>query len=218
MGCCIAIAFVISLVRKGWFAVFPSRRPEPELFAPPAYRPAPGGLGPVAGVSAARLPAGGPRPIAATAQAGRLAPMFLGAFALTGMLYMATVFALTRFDLASTGSATVGWSARNVVLAALILTALVGAAATYDGAGISRASFGVVLLGAGFAWVGLGVLDMHGFSLLNLAHDDAGCACACCGTTHGSLLADTVFHGVGLVAVLAGAAQLAKQRRAPVAA
>ena len=206
MGCCIAIAFVISLVRTGWFAVFPGRRPEPELFAPPARRPAPGDAIAVAvAVIAAARPA-----------RARLTPMFLGAFALTGMLYMATVFALTRFGLASTGAATVGWTTRNIVLAALILAALVSAAVTYDGAGIPRSSFGAVLLGAGSAWLGFGVLDMHGFSLLNLA--SGGCPCGCCATTHGSLVADLAFHGVGLVTVVAGVALLSKLRRSSVAA
>jgi hypothetical protein len=38
MGCCIAAAFLISLVRRGWFALFPGRAPEVVLFAPAAVR------------------------------------------------------------------------------------------------------------------------------------------------------------------------------------
>lgn len=42
MGCCLAVAFVISLVRRAWFAVLPGRLPDRSPFAPPAFRPAPG--------------------------------------------------------------------------------------------------------------------------------------------------------------------------------
>jgi hypothetical protein len=42
MGCCIAIAFVIALVRGAYFHVFPHRRPPEGGFAPPAVRTAPG--------------------------------------------------------------------------------------------------------------------------------------------------------------------------------
>lgn len=42
MACCIAIAFVIGVVRKVWFRLFPSRERAELLFAPVASRPAPG--------------------------------------------------------------------------------------------------------------------------------------------------------------------------------
>jgi len=42
MGCCIAIALVIGVVRTAWFKLFPSRAPVQIAFAPPARRPAPG--------------------------------------------------------------------------------------------------------------------------------------------------------------------------------
>src|SRR5437763_3061400 len=42
MGCCIAIALVIGVVRTAWFKLFPSRAPVHMAFAPPARRPAPG--------------------------------------------------------------------------------------------------------------------------------------------------------------------------------
>ena len=139
--------------------------------------------------------------------------MCCGAFALTGMLYMATVFSLTQFGLASTDPATLGWSVRNVVLALLILAALVAAAATYDG--VPSTSFGAVLLGAGTAWFGFGVLDMHAFAVLSLVHPSSACAC-CCPAGHGSLLADAAFHGIGLIAALAGGAVLVRQRQVTV--
>ena len=42
MGCCIAAAFLISLVRRAWFALALGRPVDPELFAPMARRAAPG--------------------------------------------------------------------------------------------------------------------------------------------------------------------------------
>lgn len=42
MGCCIAIALVIGVVRTAWFKLFPSRAPVQMTFAPPARRAAPG--------------------------------------------------------------------------------------------------------------------------------------------------------------------------------
>ena len=51
MGCCIALAALIALVRRGWSALT-GREPAPAAhFAPPARRPAPGGA--VAVVAAA---------------------------------------------------------------------------------------------------------------------------------------------------------------------
>lgn len=42
MGCCIALALLISLARRAWFKVVPGSAPEQVLFAPPARRAAPG--------------------------------------------------------------------------------------------------------------------------------------------------------------------------------
>jgi hypothetical protein len=42
MACCIAIALVVAMVRKGWYALLPGRRPPEPGFAPPAYRAGPG--------------------------------------------------------------------------------------------------------------------------------------------------------------------------------
>ena len=41
MACCIAIALVIALIRTGWYALLPGRRPPESGFAPSAYRAGP---------------------------------------------------------------------------------------------------------------------------------------------------------------------------------
>ncbi len=43
MGCCLALAYLVALVRRTWFAVAPGVCPTTAAFAPPARRPAPGG-------------------------------------------------------------------------------------------------------------------------------------------------------------------------------
>jgi hypothetical protein len=45
MGCCIALALLISLARRAWFKVVPGSARAPVLFAPLAWRPAPGESG-----------------------------------------------------------------------------------------------------------------------------------------------------------------------------
>ena len=65
MGCCVALAYLVALVRRGWFAVVPGAHAAQAAaaFAPPARRPAPGSVtvaaGPpvVARTAASRRPA-----------------------------------------------------------------------------------------------------------------------------------------------------------------
>ncbi len=129
MGCCIALAFLISLGRRAWFAAFPGRRPEVVMFAPPARRPAPG---------------------EAWVRAGAASPAA---------------------------------SARRTAVP------------------------GLVLLGAGVAWCGAGVLNA-------LFRHASSCPCACCGDAHPSLLTHVVAHAAGLLAMAAGAALLAARHGA----
>ncbi|PWN01377.1 hypothetical protein DJ010_17560 [Nocardioides silvaticus] len=51
MGCCVALAYLVAVVRRGWFAVVPGARAAQAAaaFAPPARRPAPGGVAVAAG-------------------------------------------------------------------------------------------------------------------------------------------------------------------------
>ena len=44
MGCCVALAYLFALARRAWFAVAPGAPAAAVLFAPPAQRPAPGGV------------------------------------------------------------------------------------------------------------------------------------------------------------------------------
>ncbi|WP_183093135.1 hypothetical protein [Nocardioides stalactiti] len=57
MGCCLALAYVVALVRRGWFAAVGGAPAPTASFAPPARRPAPGGT----------LVASGPAPAVAWA-------------------------------------------------------------------------------------------------------------------------------------------------------
>lgn len=42
MGCCVALAYLVALLRRTWFSVVPETGPLTVAFAPPARRPAPG--------------------------------------------------------------------------------------------------------------------------------------------------------------------------------
>lgn len=44
MGCCVALAYLVALVRRAWFSVVPGEPATAPAFAPPARRPAPGGI------------------------------------------------------------------------------------------------------------------------------------------------------------------------------
>ena len=57
MGCCLALASLFALVRRAWFRVTGREPAQAALFAPPARRPAPGGVA-VASGPAVELAAG----------------------------------------------------------------------------------------------------------------------------------------------------------------
>lgn len=42
MGCCLALAYLVAVARRAWFAVVPDAPATAVAFAPPARRPAPG--------------------------------------------------------------------------------------------------------------------------------------------------------------------------------
>ena len=44
MGCCVALAYLFALARRAWFTVASGAPAATVLFAPPARRPAPGGV------------------------------------------------------------------------------------------------------------------------------------------------------------------------------
>lgn len=186
MGCCIAVALVIALVRGAWFRVFPARRPPDAGFAPPAWRAAPG-LGDVAsGPVRTRepVPPTGSRLSMALGAAAVTTALYAGITALlwsTGLAHQLTDDGLTR-------------PLRDVLVAGFGITAVVTAAVLYRGPVPQPAGRGAVLTGAGLTWTGLGLLDMHVFGVLHL--------------DHGAVAAASVFHGVGLLALGAGAGLL----------
>lgn len=179
MGCCIAVTFVIGLVRRAWFVALPGRAPAGMLFAPPARRAAPGEVGPPP-----------ERPVVSGARRAGL-PLCLGAVAVTTALYAGVVGVMRWTGVVEPATAPqMGWAARGVVLAAVSVIAVAVAAARFDGAVVARTGTAAVLFGAGAAWFGLGVLDMHVFGLFELA----------------PVSVDLAFHGVGVAAMVVGVA------------
>lgn len=191
MGCCIAIALVIALVRKAWFALVPGGAPPDPMFAPPARRNADGS--PVA----TRVPV-----VDAVAPASRGA-ICLGAAAVTTALYAGVVAVLRWTGAAeSLPGAAVSWPVRDVVVGLIGAALIVAAAVRYRG-GRPRGSRAPVLFGAGAAWFGLGVLDMHVLGVVHLGH---------------SVTSDVLFHGPGLLAMTLGAGAFAAELRRQAAA
>lgn len=118
MGCCIAIAFVIAVVRRAWYAVRLGQAPTEVLFAPSARRAGPGETAPPS------------RPAARARERTRWGPILLGAGAVwTGLGILAMhVFGLRVAlvaDLAVHGAG----------LAAMATGALVGVASSSRVAG-----------------------------------------------------------------------------------
>ena len=72
MGCCVALAALVAVVRRAWFTMTGREPAEAALFAPPARRPAPGGLAvAVAAAPATTIAVRSPDP-AAIRQAARM--------------------------------------------------------------------------------------------------------------------------------------------------
>ena len=152
MGCCIAAALIISLARKGWFAIFPGRRPVVRAFAPPARRSAPG-ASPAASQPAVLSPV--------AVRRGGEAPI---AIAATVALYVTTI-ALLRMagSLVEGSDPVIPWLARDLVLAGVFGLAL---AIAHGRAARDVPRF---LAFAGTTWSVLAIADMHVFGLFDLA-------------------------------------------------
>ncbi len=197
MGCCIAIAMVIAAVRGAWFRLFPHRRPPETGFAPPAYRPAPG---------AADRPAP-TGPILAVAPTGT-APwtaMLLGAAAITIAVYAAAIELLSLTGVQESGTPT----SRHVLLAALGLAALIGAATCPGRPLPPTRSRGVVLTSAGAVWTVLSLVDMHLFHAFHAAgHHHSG--------SSGHSVASVLVHGVGFLVLAVGLGHLLRRSSGPV--
>lgn len=90
MGCCVALAAVIAVVRRAWFAVVPHAAPATPGFAPPARRPAPGATASAAivPVQARALDRGGDR-VAALFVLGGLAWFVVGVVGMHGFGWFA---------------------------------------------------------------------------------------------------------------------------------
>lgn len=189
MACCIAIAFVFGVVRAVWFQIFPSRRPAPPGFAPPAYRSAPGTQAPTAR---------GTAPVAAPVRPDTPRAAMARGVAVGTLSYAVAVLVLVATGLAR--SATGPWVARDVTLVLIATTALVTALALHSPVPRFRP---VVVATVGATWVELGLLDMHLLGLFEFPHHP--------------VLLDLFFHGSGfaLLALALPAALPALTRTAP---
>ena len=140
MGCCLAVAFLMSLVRRVWLTIVPQSPAESALFATPAVR-----MGP--------SPADRPLPQVVRAESRqRVAkPRILAA---TLLAYVATVQALVWLDVMIDAGRP--WLTRDIILALILAVLLIRPAGS--------------LISAGLLWFALGVADMHLFGVIALPH------------------------------------------------
>ena len=193
MLCCIAVAFVIGMVRQGWRSLTLAGDTGPAAPLPPAARrPQPG----AAAAPAAPAPPT-PRSRWESDVLTRARAALELRFAAAGIvLYTAALALLLAVGAADGGTTDAGWITRDLLFAALAVIALVVArhAAGSEPSPRGRERLACGLMGVGAIWLELGLLDMHLFGLFELAH--------------GALLWDAVFHGAGAAAFVAGWALL----------
>lgn len=188
MGCCIAIAMVIAVVRGAWFKLFPHRRGPESGFAPPAFRPAPG-----AEAVAFRAP------LPATPVSRATAPwtaMLLGAAAVTVAAYAAAIELLAVAGVLHTAAPL----SRHALFALLGLAALLGAATCPGRPLPARRSIGVVLTSVGATWTALSLADMHLFGALSGGHHHSGHSAS-----------NLFVHGVGVAVLAVGLGRLLRR-------
>ena len=105
--------------------------------------------------------------------------------AVTGIVYLVFVSGLIAVGAAQSREDDVAaWAARSLIVAVLAIDALIRTSAGQTGGA------GAALMGAGTAWLVLGLVDMHVLRLLDVAH--------------GSPVWDGVFHGLGSALFVAG--------------
>ena len=165
MLCCVAFGLVVASILRAFRRVT-GRGPEvTTVFAPPARRPAPGA--PAAPPPAPVTPPRAPAP--ARARTGRAGPI-LRATAAGGAVYLVAVAALLAAGAASTSAGGATWTLRSLAYLVAAAGALIAAAAAPSPAApvAKRETLGCALVGAGAAWLELGLLDMHLFGLLRI--------------------------------------------------
>lgn len=140
MGCCLAVAFLMSLVRRVWITVAPRSAVRSAPFATPAVR-----MGP----NPAARPT--PRVVIPESQQRTARPRILAA---TLLAYVATVQALAWLDVMVDAGRP--WLARDITLALILAAVLIRPAGS--------------LISAGLLWFALGVADMHLFGVVALPH------------------------------------------------
>ncbi len=141
MGCCLAVAFLMSLVRRAWITVVPRSAVESAPFAPAAARPGPN-------------PAASPMPRVVTPEP-RQREAKRRILAATLLAYVAAVEALVWLDVMVDSGRT--WLVRDLTLALILAALLIRPAGS--------------MVSAGLLWFALGVADMHLFDVIALPHD-----------------------------------------------
>lgn len=195
MLCCIGIAFLIGVLRRGWAAVLPGERPRVLTpLPPPAYRPQPGTISTLMPSRPAASGAGNRWDTGLLTRSRTACEL---RFAAVGTaVYTAAVALLLMAGAADGAASTAGWLRRDALFAALAAAGLLLARHWSHGrsplSGRERIACG--LMGVGAIWLELGILDQHVFGLFAISH--------------GSLGWDLAFHGIGTLAFVAGWALL----------
>jgi len=158
MGCCIAIALLIGVVRTWWFKLFPSRAPVQMAFAPPARRAAPGAVVAPAAVPETGVPrvAGPAGPARVSARAG-----WIVAPAVALAVYAATIAAVSGADAIDSSRPVVVWVVLAVVFVVVALAASAGSHTPASLGSDPAAALGTPLILAGVAWLAVSELDAH---------------------------------------------------------
>ncbi len=111
-------------------------------------------------------------------------------------MYAAAVALLLLFGAADGEASTADWLMRDALFVLLMAASLLVARHWSYGRSplAGRERLACALMGVGAIWLELGILDQHLFGLFAIAH--------------GSLAWDLAFHGIGMLAFLAGWALL----------
>ena len=191
MVCCLALVVLIAAARRAWFALPGTGEPQEPGFAPPARRPAPGAeaASPAEGVLTA------PRSVRPPAVVAVARGFVAGTW-----IYMASLVLLAALGAVELSGAASPWVVRSAFAAAVVAAALWAAGRAPAPAG---STIGCALIGGGAAFSLWSLVDMHAYSLVEIAD--------------GSLLWDASVHGVGPMMVTAGIL-LTRRRPASVAA
>ena len=185
MLCCLVLLMLFGLIRRA-DGIGP--------FPPPARRTA----------SGTPLPSPGISPSPAASALGTARAAIVRWSAIGALSYVAGV-AVLRATGPADGLAdpAISWFARDLLFVACAVSGLWLGGRGAGGRLPAARSRALALVGAGSAWLVLGLVDMHVFGLFEIAH--------------GQVLWDAVFHGAGSWTIVAGLVLLQRSDPAVVA-